>query len=87
MSSHYRQQLPALGLSLEHGTESTPDGRGWFLFRDGELLGRYASKASAQEAWKALLKELGWQPRKVQVDASEALRRAAVERWARNRAG
>lgn len=87
MPTPYRQRLPDLGLALERGTERTPDPRGWFIFRDEELLGRYASQAKAREAWQALLTEAGWQPKKRPIDAAETMRREQRERWSRNRAG
>ena len=83
----YRQYLPDLDLSIEHDTENTRDPRGWFLLRGGEELGRYGSQAAARQAWKDVLDEAGWKPPARELDASEVLRRASSERWARNRAG
>jgi hypothetical protein len=83
----YRQHLPELDLSLEHDTDRTRDTRGWFLFRGCDELGRYASEAAARQAWKQELDASGWKPTPREVDASEVLRKASVERWARNRGG
>lgn len=87
MASPYRQCLPQLGLSLERGTDRTPDGRGWFIFRGADLLARYPSEAKARDAWKVLLAEAGWQPTKRPINPGETMRREQTERWARNRAG
>jgi hypothetical protein len=82
----YRQYLEVLDLSLEHNTQNTPDATGWFL-RQGDQVERFRSQAAAQQAWKGVVEASGWSPPKKQVDASEVLRRASAERWARNRAG
>jgi hypothetical protein len=79
--------LPAIGLSLERGTGNVPADGKWYLLRDGEIVGRYGSRAEAQEAWSAVVAESGWQLPQLLVDPDEALRREQAARWSRNRAG
>lgn len=86
MAGAYRQRLDALDLTLEDNTETTPDATGWFL-RQGDQVERFRSQSAAQKAWRAVVEASGWKPPKKEVDASEVMRRASAERWARNRAG
>jgi hypothetical protein len=86
MAGPYRQRLDALDLTIEHHTETTPDAAGWFL-RQGDQVERFRSLAAAQKAWRAVVAASGWNPPKKDVDASEVMRRASAERWARSRAG
>jgi len=83
----YRQELPALELSLERGTEHVPDDGAWYLLRAGQQIGRFRSLSAAREAWQDIVDESGWQPPPRDVDHKAALAREQKERWARNRAG
>jgi len=87
MSEPYRQHLPDLELSIERYTENVPDDGGWYLVRSGERLGRFRSLKAAQEAWRSVLRDAGWQPPRTKIDQAEVRRREQIERWARNRAG
>lgn len=83
----YRQVLPQLDLSIERYTDAVPDDGAWHLIRAGQQLGRYRSLRSAQEAWRVVVEESGWKAEPRPVDATDARRREATERWARDRAG
>ncbi len=83
----YRQQLPALKLSIERYTDAVPLDGGWYLLQAGEQLGRFRSLKAAKAAWDVVVKESDWHPEKHQLDPSELIRREQVERWARNRGG
>lgn len=83
----YRQQLPALELSIESLTDSVPDDGWWYLMQRGELLGRFRSLKLAKEEWDRIVAESGWQPGKKAIDPDAAFRRESAERWSRNRAG
>ncbi len=83
----YRQELPAIGLSLERYTEAVPDDGAYYLLRDGRQVGRYRSLKSAKAAWQEVIDASGWSPRERQIVVSEITLRERSERWARNRAG
>src|SRR4051812_33039310 len=58
----YRQTLPPLELSMERYTDAVlPDGR-WHLFRAGQEIGSYRTKAEAQAAWRAEVEASDWKP-------------------------
>jgi hypothetical protein len=82
----YRQVLPDLELSIERYTEAVPHDGGWYLLR-GEQMTRFRSLKAAQEAWREVLSDSGWQPPQRAVDVKEVRRREQLERWSRNRAG
>jgi hypothetical protein len=83
----YRQHLPALDLSIERFTEAVPhDGR-WYLLRAGDELGSFRTLNEAKRAWADVLDQAGWKPPERQVNAQQAMKREAAERWSRNRAG
>jgi hypothetical protein len=83
----YKQQLPAIGLSLERSTPSVPDDGAYYLLRDGKRLGRYRSLSAAKIAWDEAVATSGWSPTKRQLDPVEVALRERSERWSRNRAG
>lgn len=83
----YRQVLPELDLSIERFTEGVPDDGAWYVIRAGEEIGRYRSLKAAQDAWRTVVEDSGWQPRRREIDPTEVRRREQMERWARNRAG
>jgi hypothetical protein len=81
----YRQTLAELELSIERFTEHVPSDGSWYLIRAGELVGRFRSLSAAQEAWRKIVRESGWQPRPIDVDPADVRRREQAERWSRNR--
>ena len=87
MNEPYRQVLPDLDLSIERYTDAVPRDGAWYLTRAGEQIGRYRSLKAAQEAWKTVLQESSWKPKRTEIDPTEVHRREQKERWARNRAG
>lgn len=58
----YRQSIPDLGLSIERATEATPDDDKYYVIRNGESLGSYRALKRAQEAFRLLVQESGYQP-------------------------
>lgn len=83
----YRQVLPELKLSIERFTDGVPNDGAWYLLSAGRQIGRYRSLRAAQEAWRAVIRESGWQRPRREIDPAEVRRREQMERWARNRAG
>ena len=81
-SQYYKQGIPCSGVSLERGTSRVPnDGRFYLLVND-EVREQFRTLGQAQVAYRALLKEIGYQP----PSSSEGIRvdpaRDAVERYA-----
>jgi len=83
----YTQRLPALGLSIERLTAAVPADGFFYLMRTGERVGRFRSLASAQEAWREVVRLEGWSPPPKALDAARVLNGEQAARWARNRKG
>ena len=58
----YRQSIPDLGLSIERGTEATPDDGKYHLIRDGQSLGSFRALKRAQEVFRQVVQESGYKP-------------------------
>lgn len=62
----FRQQFPALGLSLECGTDAVPTDGKYHLLVHGEVVKTFTSERSAMREYDALRKRLiaetGWRP-------------------------
>jgi hypothetical protein len=83
----YKQQLPAIGLSLERYTTSVPQDGAYYLVQHGQQLGRYRSLKAAKVAWDEAVGASGWTPTRRALDVADVALRERRERWARNRAG
>ena len=83
----YRQQLPALGLSIQRNTEDVPADGWWYFMRHGQVVGRFRSRKAAQEVWQRIIDESGWTPPKANERSAKemlAAEKAARDRDARN---
>src|SRR4051812_21155044 len=62
MPDPYVQSIEGLDLTIEQATERTPDQRQFHVFYNGELVGSHKRLAGAQEQYKKLRDESGWEP-------------------------
>ncbi|MGH9322916.1 MAG: hypothetical protein ACRD3V_23900 [Vicinamibacteria bacterium] len=62
MDNRYTQRLPGIELSIERGTERTPDASGFHVFQDDEIVGSFRKLADAQKLFVRLRDESGWKP-------------------------
>lgn len=79
----YRQAFPALGLSIEQGTENVPDDGRYHLLVHGETMNHFPNEAAAlrgyEEARRRLIKETGWVPSSPAPKRDEILARLRAE--------
>lgn len=76
----FRQSVPALGLSLEKGTESVPDDGSYYVILHGETVFASRSKARALASYRELLDQyVDTRPSPIVPDRDEMLRKLKVE--------
>ena len=79
----YRQAFPALGLSLESGTEAVPVDGMYHLLLHGEIVESFSEERQARRAYDdvrlRLIQETGWRPESPPPDRAELLRRLRAE--------
>ncbi len=81
MPEPYRQQLPAIDLSIEQATDRTPDAKLFYVFYRGDEVGRHRRLQAAQEQFKQLRTDSGWTPPE-RVDDRTPAQKIADEREA-----
>lgn len=80
----YREGIPAIGVSLEQGTEDVPDDGKYYIVIDGAIVASFSSEKRAQTEYRsrrdALVAELGYSPDFQPLPPEEVLRRERVDR-------
>jgi len=74
MLKKYYRGAPA---SLEQGTESVPDDGKYYLLLEGRVVESFDSLKKAEEAYRRLLTDIGFEPavKEVEADGEEIRRR------------
>ena len=72
MAPSYRHLLPSLELSIERNTNLVPNDDFFYLVRGNAILGRYRYLKKAEEAFRALVKESGYEPHKAESRSKSA---------------
>ena len=62
MPNPYVQRLAGIDLTIEQATGRTPDDKLFHVFYNGELVGSHKRLPRAQEQFKKLRDESGWEP-------------------------
>jgi hypothetical protein len=70
--------VPAIGLSVERGTDGVPHDGWFYVVFQGEIKGRFRTKKAADTLYKELLRESGYKPDMPRASTS---RNEAVERY------
>ena len=78
-----KQGIPATGISLERATERTPEPTQFYLFQHDTLIGSFANRRKAEQAYHAAIAASGYQPPVVEATDPDGL--SAVERERRAR--
>ena len=78
-----KQSMPAVGISLEHDTERTPDTTQFHLFQHDALLASFQTRHKAEQAYHQAIAASGYQPPIVEDTNQDGL--SAVEREQRGR--
>lgn len=71
--------MPAIGLSLERGTDRVPKDRYYYVLLGEEIQGRFRTKNLALKMYHTFLQDSGYTPPAVQPGAGS--RNEAVERY------
>jgi hypothetical protein len=77
------QRIDGLELTIEQATDRTPDEKLFHVFYNGELVGLHKRLPAAQEQFKKLRDESGWQPpAKEELTPAERMAREMHQRVA-----
>lgn len=80
----YREGIPAIGLSLEHGTDEVPNDDKYHIVIDGAIVASFAHEKRARDEYRrrrdALVKELDYSPDYQPLPPAEVMRRERVDR-------
>ncbi len=77
-SGLFKQSVPAIGLSLERGTDRTPTKGMFYVFLGDEVKGEFRNKKRALDLYMSILKASGYTPA---APENQASRNEAVERY------
>jgi hypothetical protein len=58
----YRQAIPDLSLSIEKATDKVPPDGKYYVLQNGKVLGAFRSVKQAQDLYRKVVQESGYQP-------------------------
>jgi hypothetical protein len=75
----YTQRLPALDLCIQQNTVAVPADGFYYVLKGGQILGRHRNLKAAQDEWRAIIGQEGWEPPvRQELSPSEKLKREKI---------
>lgn len=82
-----KQSMPAVGISLEHDTDRTPDTTQFHLFQNDTLIASFSTRRKAEHAYRQAIAASGYQPPVVDETVKGELSAAEREQQGRDPRG